>query len=77
MAVRTTVFKALTFSILVEEFHDRDAAGHLNAYLASIYVETAAGRHLVRRSRLPGAAESLRQEVERDGIRAFRRLASI
>jgi hypothetical protein len=77
MAVRTTVFKALTFSILVEEFHDRDAAGHLIGYFASIYVETTSKRHLVRRSRLPGAAENLRREIERDGLRAFRRLAFI
>lgn len=79
MAIRTTVFKGLTHNILVEEFHDRDAVGRLNAYLASIYVEDkiTSRRHLVRRSRLPGAAENLRQEVERDGIRVFRRLASI
>lgn len=77
MAVRTTIFKTLTFSILVEEFHDQDAAGHLIGYVASIYVETTSKRHLVRRSRLPDAAENLRREIERDDLQAFRRLASI
>lgn len=75
MAIRSTVFKGLTYNILVEEFHDRDAAGHLNGYVASIYFETSSGRHLVRRSRLPSTAESLRREIERDGIQAFRRFA--
>lgn len=75
MAIRSTVFKGLTYNILVEEFQDRDSAGHLSGYVASIYVETASRRHLVRRSRLPGAAEHLRREIERDGIQAFRRFA--
>ncbi len=56
MAMRSTIFKGLTYNIRVEEFHDQDAAGHLNGYVASIYVETASTRHLIRRSRLPGAA---------------------
>lgn len=75
MAIRTTVFRGLAYNVLIEEFHDRDAAGHLNGYVASIYVETASARHLIRRSRLPGAAEHLRREIERDGIQAFRRFA--
>ena len=75
MTIRATVFKGLMYNIRVEEFHDQDAAGHLNGYVASIYVETASTRHLIRRSRLPGAAEHLRREIERDGIQAFRRLA--
>lgn len=77
MAIKTTVFKALTFSILVEEFHDKDGAGNLNGYFASIYVETPSTRRLVRRSRIPGAAENLLREIERDGIQVFRRLACI
>ena len=75
MAIRATVFKGLTCNIRVEEFHDKDAAGNLNGYVASIYVETASTRHLIRRSRLPGVAENLRREIERDGIQAFRRFA--
>lgn len=75
MAMRSIVFKGLTYNILVEEFHDQDAARHLNGYVASIYVETASRRHLIRRSRLPGVAEKLRREIERDGIQAFRRFA--
>lgn len=74
MAIRTAVFRGLAYNVLIEEFHDQDSAGHLVAYLASIYVETTSGRHLVRRSRLPGAAETLRREIERDGIRVYRRL---
>ncbi|MQX78121.1 hypothetical protein [Sinorhizobium medicae] len=77
MAITTTTFRGLAFNILVEEFNDRDAVGHLNGYLASIYrqdTETSAC-HLIRRSRLPGAAEIMRQEIQHDGIRAFRRLA--
>lgn len=79
MAVRTTVFKGLAYNVLVEEFHDKDASGRLNAYLASIYMEdrATATRHLVRRSRLPGAAEMMRREIARDGIQVFRRLAYV
>lgn len=77
MAITTTTFRGLTFNVLVEEFHDRDTSGRLHGYLASIYREdqNTSARYLVRRSRLPGAAEIMRQEIQRDGIRAFRRLA--
>jgi hypothetical protein len=77
MAITTTTFKGLTFNVLIEEFDDRDSGGHLNGYLASIYKQEkgASTRHLVRRSRLPGAAAAMKREIERDGIQAFRRLA--
>ena len=77
MAITTTTFRGLAFNVLVEEFHDRDTSGRLNGYLASIYREdrNTSARHLIRKSRLPGAADIMRQEIERDGIRAIRRLA--
>ncbi|RYG91066.1 MAG: hypothetical protein EON58_18975 [Alphaproteobacteria bacterium] len=76
MAITTTTFKGLTFNILVEEFNDRDALGRLNGYLASIYRQDrdTSARHLIRKSRLPGAADVMKREIQRDGIRAFRRL---
>ena len=79
MAITTTAFKGLTFNVLIEEFDDRDSNGHLNGYLASIYKQEkgTSTRHLVRRSRLPGAAAAMKREIERDGIQAFRRLAHI
>ena len=77
MTIKTTLFTGLTFNVLVEEFNDRDAAGHLSGYLASVYTQDKAttARRLVRRSRLPGAADAMRGEIERDGIQAFRRLS--
>lgn len=77
MGITTTTFRGLAFNVLVEEFHDRDTSGRLNGYLASIYIQDrdTSARHLIRKSRLPGAAEIMRQEIQRDGIRAFRRLA--
>lgn len=79
MAITTTTIRGLTFNLLIEEFLDRDAGGQLNGYLASVYKvekETSA-RHLIRRSRLPGAAEAMKREIQRDGIQAFRRFAHI
>lgn len=75
MAIRTTVVRGLAYNVLIEEFHAQDAAGNLSGYVVSIYVETASTRHLIRRSRLPSAAENLRRSIERDGIRVFRRFA--
>ncbi len=77
MAITTTTFRGLTFNIVVEEFHDRDTSGRLNGYLASFYKEDriTSARHLIRKSRLPGAADIMKREVQRDGIRVFRRLA--
>jgi hypothetical protein len=79
MATTTTRFQGLTFNILVEEFHDKGADGRLIGYLASIYTQDKATAecHLIRRSRLPGAASEMKRQIERDGIRAFRRLRGI
>ena len=77
MAITTTLIPGLTFNLLIEEVNERAPCGGLICYLASIYrVEKATSvRHLVRRSRLPGAADSMKREIQRDGIQAFRRLA--
>lgn len=76
MAITTTTLKGLVFDVLIEEFADRDATGRLNAYLASVYTREKGtmARRLVRRSRLPGFADLMKHEVERDGLLAFRRL---
>ncbi|MBD9640903.1 hypothetical protein IB277_31885 [Ensifer sp. ENS07] len=78
MAITSTTFQGVTFNLLVEEFADRDAAGRLNAYLASTYKieKGTSARLLIRRSRLPGAAAAMRDEIERDGIQAFRRFST-
>lgn len=79
MAITTTIFQGLTFNLLVEELADQDTTGRINGYVASIYkVEKKTfARLLIRRSRLPSAAAVMRNEIERDGIQAFRRLANI
>ncbi|MBY5826312.1 MULTISPECIES: hypothetical protein [Rhizobium] len=77
MTISTTTFEGLTFNVLVEEFHDQDASGRLNGYLASVYKQDkhTSVRHLIRKSRLPGAADDMKREIQRDGIQAFRRLS--
>lgn len=77
MKTKTTVFKGLTFDILVEEQRSDDAQGGRLWYLAAVYVRDRSGqRHLVRKSRLPGAAEELAKMVRRDGLRVFDRFRS-
>lgn len=76
MQIRTTTIPGLTFAVQIEEVNHRDPLGGLICYLASLYVKTDSGRHLVRRSRIPGAAEAMQREIRRDGLRAFRRLAN-
>lgn len=76
MEVRTTTIPGLTFSVQVEEVNHRDSFGGLICYMATLYridMKTSA-RHLIRRSRIPGAAAEMKREFERDGIQAFRRL---
>ncbi|UWM76053.1 hypothetical protein N1937_02040 [Rhizobium sp. WSM4643] len=76
MQIIVTTFPGLTFDLLVEEVNHRDPAGRLLCYLASIYRQEkgTVARHLIRRSRLPGSADAMRHELQRDGIQAFRRL---
>lgn len=79
MGITITVIQGLTFNLVIEEVNERDPRGHVICYLASIYKQdraTCAWR-LLRRSRLPGAAAEMTREIQRDGIRAFRRLARI
>lgn len=76
MQVKSTTIPGLTFSVVVEEVNHQDALGGLICYVASLYrldPKTQA-RHLVRRSRIPGAADDMRREFQRGGIKAFRRL---
>jgi hypothetical protein len=58
------VFEGTTFHLIVEEINERGRDGRTLLYLASLYLQVR-GRprmHLVRRSRIPGAAI----ELERD-----------
>jgi len=76
MQVKTTTIPGLTFAVQVEEINHRDSFGGLICYVAYLYrldPKTSA-RHLVRRSRIPGAADDMKREFQRDGIQAFRRL---
>lgn len=74
--VNTTTIPGLTFAIQIEEVNHRDSLGRLICYMAYLYridPKTSA-RHLVRRSRIPGAADDMKREFRQGGIQAFRRL---
>lgn len=73
MEIKTRTFRGLTFDILVEEAQSVDAHGGRIWYTAAVYLRLKGEkqRHLVRRSRLPGAADELAAEIKRDGIRVF------
>lgn len=76
MRQTTTRIRGLTVNIIIEEVHHEHATGGLICYFASIYIQPHGSeeRRLVRRSRVPGAAEELRKEIQKDGLRAFDRL---
>lgn len=76
MQINTTTIPGLTFSIQVEEVNHRDSFGGLICYIALLYKvdPKTQARQLVRRSRIPGAADDMKREFQRDGIQAFRRL---
>lgn len=76
MQVTTTTIPGLAFSIQVEEVNHRDSFGRLICYIALLYKvdPKTRARLLVRRSRIPGAADDMKREFQRDGIQAFRRL---
>lgn len=76
MEVKTTTIPGLTFNVQIEEVNHRDRLGGLICYLATLYRldRKTATRHMIRRSRVPGTADAMRREFERDGIQAFRRL---
>lgn len=71
--IKTTIIRGLTFDVLIEEVHDQDGHGALLCYLASIYIRPKGSdqKRLVKRSRLPGAADLLRKEIKEKGIRVF------
>ncbi|MDH2092439.1 hypothetical protein N5K21_27350 [Rhizobium pusense] len=77
--IKTTLIKGLSFNILIEEVHDQDGKGGLLCYVASIYLQErgSAEKKLIRRSRLPGAANELRKEIRRNGIRVFDRFKDL
>lgn len=79
MAIRITKIKGLHVDIIIEEFEDRDAAGHLNAYFAAIYKQTKNSQNKIPigRSRIPNSASEIRREIKNGGLQAFRRLAQI
>lgn len=79
MEIKRTTIPGLTFSIIVEEVNQRDPVGGLICYVALVYKvdPKTSTRHLLRRSRIPGAADQLRREFQRDGLRAFHRLEQI
>lgn len=78
ISVRQTItrIKGLTVNIEVVEVYQMDQHGGILCYIAAIYVQAhgSADKRLVRKSRLPGAAEELRKEIRKDGLRAFDRL---
>lgn len=79
MAIRITKIKGLHVDIVVEEFDDRDAAGHLNAYIAVIYkqAKNSSCKTPIARSRIPNSASEIRREIKSGGLQAFRRLAHL
>lgn len=79
MAKRTTIIKGLSFNVLIEEVHQTDGKGGLICYVASIYLQEHGTdeKRLVRRSRIVGAADDLRREIKRDGIRVFDRFKNL
>ena len=79
MKIETTTIRGLAYDLLIEEIHDRDQSGDLLCYFANIYRQDKRGsaRLLIRRSRLPETVQAFRNEIQRDGLQAFRRLAHI
>lgn len=77
MAIKITKITGLQIDIVIEEFEDRDAAGHLNAYVALIYkqAKNTLNKTQIGRSRIPDAALEIRREIKAGGLQAFRRLA--
>lgn len=71
-----TKIKGITVNIIIEETHHQHEKAGLICYIAAIYIQKhgSAEKRLVRKSRLPGAADTIRQEIQRKGIRAFDRI---
>lgn len=79
MTIRITKIRGLHVDIVIEEFEDRDVAGHLNAYVALIYkqAKNSPCKTPIARSRIPNAASEIRREIKNGGLQAFRRLAHV
>lgn len=71
-----TKIRGFTVNVIIKKVHHQHTIGGLICYFASIYIQPHGSeeRRLVRRSRLPGAAEELRKEIQKGGLRAFDRL---
>ncbi len=56
----------LTFNLIIEEVNERDPAGRVLLYVASIYLQVrgTSRLHLVRRSRVPGSAAHLERDAQ-------------
>lgn len=79
MAIRVTKIRGLNVDIVIEEFDDRNSAGHLNAYIAVIYKQTknSSCKTLIGRSRIPDSASEIRRTIKGGGLQAYRRLAHV
>ncbi len=75
METKTTTIKGLAVDLIITETTHRDTRGIL-FYLATIAVRShrTGVEKIARRSRIPGAVNSLACDVRRMGIRAFDRL---
>lgn len=77
MKTRTTTIRGLAIDVLVIETTHTDARGTL-FYRAEIVIrerKTGAQR-LVRRSRIPGAGQTIAHDVQQRGLRALRTIAA-
>lgn len=65
MASKSKTIERRAFRFIVEEVNELDRHGRRLLYLASVYVQVrgASRMHLVRRSRIPGAAAGLERDV--------------
>lgn len=66
MASTLKTIVGMSFNLVIEEVNERDHEGRILLYVASVYVQLR-GRsrlHLVRRSRVPGAAILLEREAQ-------------
>jgi hypothetical protein len=78
MLVKNTSIPGLIFTVEVEEVNHLDPNGRLICYFASLYKidPKTSARSLLKRSRIPGAADEMKREFQRGGIQAFRRYAT-
>jgi hypothetical protein len=65
MATKLKIIDGLSFNLVVEEVNEIDRSGHVLLYVASIYLQVRGTErlHLIRRSRVPGAAAHLEREA--------------